>query len=63
VIQLIERAIITEKEDGNAYRVLAEAYYRKKMWRRADLARAELSLLNANNGDAYRFAKRRPDAA
>jgi len=24
----------------------------------ADLARAELSLLNANNGDAYRFAKR-----
>ena len=58
VIQLIERAIITEKEDGNAYRVLAEAYYRKKMVAEADLARAELSLLNANNGDAYRFAKR-----
>jgi predicted Zn-dependent protease len=58
VIQLIERAIITEKEDGNAYRILAEAYYRKKMVAEADLARAELSLLNANNSDAYRFAKR-----
>jgi predicted Zn-dependent protease len=58
VIQLIERAIITEKEDGNAYRVLAEAYYRKKMVAEADLARAELSLLSSNNGDAYRFAKR-----
>lgn len=58
VIQLIERAIITEKEDGNAYRILAEAYYRKKMVAEADLARAELSLLSANNQDAYRFAKR-----
>ena len=58
VIQLIERAIITEKEDGNAYRILAEAYYRKKMVAEADLARAELSLLSANNNDAYRFAKR-----
>lgn len=58
VIQLIERAIITEKEDGNAYRVLAEAYYRKKMVAEADLARAELSLLSANNQEAYRFAKR-----
>ena len=58
VIQLLERAIIVEKEDGNSYRVLAEAYYRKKMVAEADLARAELSLLNSNNGDAYRFAKR-----
>lgn len=58
VIRLIERAIITEKEDGNAYRILAEAYYRKKMVAEADLARAELSLLSANNQDAYRFAKR-----
>ena len=58
VIQLIERAIITEKEDGNAYRVLAEAYYRKKMVAEADLARAELSLLGSNTNDAYRFAKR-----
>jgi predicted Zn-dependent protease len=58
VIQLIERAIITEKEDGNAYRVLAEAYYRKKMVAEADLARAELSLLSSNTSDAYRFAKR-----
>jgi predicted Zn-dependent protease len=58
VIQLIERAIMVEKEDGNAYRILAEAYYRKKMVPEADLARAELSLLNANNNEAYVFAKR-----
>jgi predicted Zn-dependent protease len=58
VIQLIERAIISEKEDGNAYRILAEAYYRKKMVAEADLARAELSLLSSNNNEAYRFAKR-----
>lgn len=58
VIQLIERAIISEKEDGTAYRILAEAYYRKKMVAEADLARAELSLLNSNNNEAYRFAKR-----
>jgi predicted Zn-dependent protease len=58
VIQLIERAVVVEKEDGNSYRILAEAYYRKKMVAEADLARAELSLLSSNNGDAYRFAKR-----
>ena len=39
VIQLIERAVVVEKEDGNSYRILAEAYYRKKMVAEADLAR------------------------
>jgi predicted Zn-dependent protease len=58
VIQLLERALVVEKEDTSAYRVLAEAYYRKKMVPEADLARAELSLLANNNPEAHRFAKR-----
>ena len=58
VIQLLEHAIVVEKEDTSAYRVLAEAYYRKKMVPEADLARAELSLLANNGKEAHRFAKR-----
>ena len=58
VIQLLERAVMVEKEDTGAYRILAEAYYRKSMVPEADLARAELSLLANNNTDAHRFAKR-----
>jgi predicted Zn-dependent protease len=58
VIHLLERALTVEKEDTNAYRILAEAYYRKKMVAEADLARAELSLLANNTPEAHRFAKR-----
>jgi predicted Zn-dependent protease len=58
IIQLLERALMTEREETTAYRVLAEAYYRKKMVPEADLARAEISLLSNNVKEAHRFAKR-----
>lgn len=58
IIELSEKAIMQEKEDQQAYRVLSHAYYATQKTAEAQLMEAEICLLNGNSSQAHIFAKR-----